>query len=119
EAAEQVKKGIPVDGATFEEAQPVLRAVTENVLLEVQKTFDFFKATASADRIDRLMLSGGASRVDGFREMLRERFNAPVEDFDPFRTVTWDTRKLGAEPGEVASTAAVAVGLALRRVSDR
>jgi type IV pilus assembly protein PilM len=34
----------PVDGATFEEAQPVLHAVTENVLLEIQKTFDFFKA---------------------------------------------------------------------------
>ena len=70
EAAEQLKKGIPVDGATFEEAQPVLRAVTENVLLEIQKTFDFFKATASSDHIDRIMLSGGASRVDGFREML-------------------------------------------------
>ena len=52
EAAEQLKKGIPVDGATFEDAQPVLRAVTENVLLEVQKTFDFFKATASVDHID-------------------------------------------------------------------
>ncbi len=46
DAAEQLKKGIPVDGATFEDAQPVLRAVTENVLLEIQKTFDFFKATA-------------------------------------------------------------------------
>ena len=116
--AEQVKKGIPVDGATFEEAQPVLRAVTENVLLEIQKTFDFFKATASSDRIDRIMLSGGASRVDGFREMLQERFNAPVEDFDPFRTVGWDANKFG-DPLGVASTAAVAVGLALRRVNDR
>ena len=118
EAAEQLKKGIPVDGATFEEAQPVLRAVTENVLLEIQKTFDFFKATASSDQIDRIMLSGGASRVDGFREMLQERFNAPVEDFDPFKAVGWDAKKFG-DPLEVASTAAVAVGLALRRVSDR
>src|SRR5439155_19498474 len=32
ESAEQLKKGVPVDGATFEEAQPGLRAVTENVL---------------------------------------------------------------------------------------
>ena len=119
EAAEQVKKGIPVDGATFEEAQPVLRAVTENVLLEIQKTFDFFKATASSDQIDRIMLSGGASRVDGFREMLQERFDAPVEDFDPFRTVAGDSKKLGGDPVELGSTAAVAVGLALRRVSDR
>ena len=37
DAAEQVKKGIPVDGATFEEAQPVLRAISENILLEIQK----------------------------------------------------------------------------------
>jgi type IV pilus assembly protein PilM len=119
ESAEQLKKGIPVDGATFEEAQPVLRAITENVLLEVQKTFDFFKATASSDQIDRIMLSGGASRVDGFREMLRERFSAPVEDFDPFRAVTWDAKKMGAEAVDLAPTAAVAVGLALRRVGER
>jgi type IV pilus assembly protein PilM len=119
EAAEQLKKGIPVDGATFEEAQPVLRAITENVLLEIQKTFDFFKATASSEQIDRIMLSGGASRVDGFREMLQERFSAPVEDFDPFRAVTWDAKKMGAEAADLAPTAAVAVGLALRKVGER
>jgi type IV pilus assembly protein PilM len=119
ESAEHLKKDLPVDGATFEEAQPVLRAVTENVLLEIQKTFDFFKATASSDQIDRIVLSGGASRVDGFREMLQERFSAPVEDFDPFRVVEWDAKKLGAEAAALAPTAAVAVGLALRRVGDR
>jgi type IV pilus assembly protein PilM len=119
ESAEQLKKGIPVDGASFEEAQPVLRAVSENVLLEVQKTFDFFKATASSDRIDRIMLSGGASRVDGFRDMLQERFSAPVEEFDPFRAILWDAKKLGRDAVEHTSTAAVAVGLALRKVSDR
>jgi type IV pilus assembly protein PilM len=119
EAAEQLKKGIPVDGATYEEAQPVLHAVTDNVLLEMQKTFDFFKASASSEQIDRIMLSGGASRVDGFREMLQERFGIPVEDFDPFRTIGWDAKKLAGEAVDVAPTAAVAVGLALRRVGDR
>jgi type IV pilus assembly protein PilM len=119
DVAEQLKKGIPVDGATFEEAQPVLHAVNENVLLEVQKTFDFFKATSSAEHIDRIMLSGGASRTDGFRQMLQERFNAPVEDFDPFKAVGWDPKKLGGEAVDLAPTAAVAVGLALRRVADR
>ena len=119
EAAEQLKKGIPVDGATYEEAQPVLHAITDNVLLEMQKTFDFFKASALSDQIDRIMLSGGASRVDGFREMLQERFGIPVEDFDPFRTIGWDAKKLTGDVAHVAPTAAVAVGLALRRVGDR
>jgi type IV pilus assembly protein PilM len=119
EAAEQLKKGIPVDGATYEDALPVLRAVTENVLLEVQKTFDFFKATTASNRIDRLMLSGGAARVEGFQEMVQERFGTPVELFDPFRAVSCDPRKLAGEVADVAPHAAVAVGLALRRVSDR
>ena len=96
-----------------------VRAVSENVLLEIQKTFDFFKATAASDHIDRIVLSGGASRVDGFREMLEERFNTPVEDFDPFKAVTWDPSKLGAASADHAATAAVAVGLALRKVGDR
>ena len=119
DAAEQLKKGIPVDGASFEEAQPVLRAVTENVLLEIQKTFDFFKATAASEQIDRIMLSGGASRVDGFRDMLNERIGAPVEEFDPFRAIVWDGKKVVGDPTEHAATAAVAVGLALRKVGDR
>jgi type IV pilus assembly protein PilM len=119
ESAEQLKKGIPVDGASFEEAQPVLRAVTENVLLEIQKTFDFFKATAASEQIDRIMLSGGASRVDGFRDMLHERIGAPVEEFDPFRAIVWDGKKVGGDPTEHAATAAVAVGLALRKVGER
>jgi type IV pilus assembly protein PilM len=120
ESAELLKKGSPVDGATFEDALPVLRAMTENVLLEVQKTFDFFKATASTDHIDRIVLSGGASRVEGFAEALQDRFGTPVEMFDPFRRVALDAKKLSGEQRDAfAPTAAVAVGLALRRAGDR
>jgi type IV pilus assembly protein PilM len=118
--ADQLKRGVPVDGVTFDEARPVLRAVSENVMLEIQKTFDFFKATASSDRIDRIMVSGGASRAEGFTDMLTERFEAPVEAFDPFKKVAFDPKKFSVDSAaDVASTAAVAVGLALRRVGDR
>jgi type IV pilus assembly protein PilM len=118
--AELAKRGEPVEGVAFDDVKPVLHAMTENVLLEIQKTFDFFKATASSDRIDRILLSGGASSVDGFAEALQERFNAPVEPFDPFKKITFDSKKLGVlEAERLAPTAAVAVGLALRRVGDR
>jgi type IV pilus assembly protein PilM len=120
EQADQLKRGLPVDGVTFEDARPVLRAVSENVMLEIQKTFDFFKATAASDRIDRIVLSGGASRAEGFLEMLTERFEAPVELFDPFRKVAFDARRFQVDAlEEVAPTVAVAVGLALRRAADR
>jgi type IV pilus assembly protein PilM len=120
ESAEQLKKGQDVDAATYEDARAVLRAMTDNVLLEVEKTFDFFKATASNDRIDRIMLSGGASRVEGFAESLRERFATEVEQFDPFRQVAIEPQKLGiASVDDFAPVAAVAMGLALRKVGDR
>jgi type IV pilus assembly protein PilM len=119
EQADQLKHGLDVEGVTFDDARPVLRAVTENVMLEIQKTFDFFKATASSDRVTRIVVSGGASRSEGFTEMLAERFEAPVEVFDPFRKIAIDPKKLSVEPADIAPTAAVAVGLALRRVNDR
>jgi type IV pilus assembly protein PilM len=120
DTAEQLKKGEAVNGTSFEDVKPVLHAMTENVLLEIQKTFDFFKATASSDHIDRILVSGGASRVDGFTQALAERFGAPVEMFDPFRTIAFEPAKLGVdEASGLVQTAAVAVGLALRKVGDR
>jgi type IV pilus assembly protein PilM len=121
DTAEALKKGHPpVDGPAFEDVRPVLHAMTENVLLEIQKTFDFFKATASSDQIHRIVLSGGASRVDGFAETLHERFGTPVEQFDPFKKVAFEPAKLGIQdPESVVPTAAVAVGLALRKSGDR
>ena len=120
EHAELLKKGVAVEGIDFEQARPILRAVTENVLLEVQKTFDFFRGTTGTDHIDKIVLSGGASRVDGFAEMIGERFEAQIVEFDPFRTIAFDAQKFGVEsPADVAPTAAVAVGLALRKGGDR
>jgi type IV pilus assembly protein PilM len=120
ELAEQAKRGVPLDGLTFEDVRPVLRAMTENVLLEIQKTFDFFRTTAGTDRIDRVMLCGGGARVDGLAEALHERFGVPVEMLDPFKAVGFEAARLGVgDPAEVAPTAAVALGLAMRRVRDR
>jgi type IV pilus assembly protein PilM len=120
EDAERLKCGESGEAASFEDVRPVLRAMNENVLLEIQKTFDFFKATAASDRIDRILVSGGASRVDQFTTMLEERFDTPVEPFDPFRTIQFDPAQFGVESREsVVPMAAVAAGLALRRAGDR
>ena len=119
DAAELAKKGHPVDDVTFDEVKPVLHAMTENVLLEIQKTFDFFKASAASDHVDRIFLCGGAASVDGFAEALESRFDAPVEMFDPFKKIECDLSQAGTPHGELTSTVAVAVGLALRKAGDR
>ena len=120
DAAEQLKHGGAVNGTHFEDVRPILHAMTENVLLEIQKTFDFFKATAASDRIDRIVLSGGASQVDGFAAALQERFGTTVEAFDPFRKIAFEPQRHGVADVETfMPSAAVAVGLALRMAGDR
>jgi type IV pilus assembly protein PilM len=118
--AERLKRAPSGHDDTFEGVRPLLHGVTETVLLEVQKTFDFYKATAVSDRIDRIYLSGGTAWVDGFRKALEERFDTPVEMFDPFKQIACDPAKLGVEDAhQLTSTGAVAVGLALRKAGDR
>jgi type IV pilus assembly protein PilM len=119
EQAEQVKRGEEADGIRLDDVRPVLRAVTENVLLEVQKTFDFFRATAPSDRLDRVLVCGGASQTEGLLDDIADRFSLPVEALNPFRRVAFDPGKFGVDASEAGATAVVAVGLALRRVGDR
>ncbi len=120
EGAEDAKRGLVVDGVRAEDVRPVLHAVMENVLLEIEKTFDFFKATSANDHIDRIVVSGGASMVDDFEAALRERLGAQVERFDPFRAVPIDPAALqGGSAADYAPVCAVAMGLALRKDGDR
>jgi hypothetical protein len=52
--------------------------------------------------------------------MLPDRFETPVELFDPFKAVAFDAKRFRVdEVNDVAPTVAVAVGLALRRAADR
>jgi type IV pilus assembly protein PilM len=117
--AEALKRGGRVDGAAPENLHPILNAVSENLALEIQKTFDFFKATSSEDRIDSILLSGGTSKVHGLRELLADRFDAAVDLLNPFNNVTYNPRDFDPDfISEVAPSAAIAVGLAVRKVGD-
>ena len=118
--AEQVKKSLSMRGAHREDAEPVLREATEDLLIEVEKTFDFFAASRAAGRIDRIVLSGGASQGAGFASAMARRFDVPLERFDPFRKSTVAGQQTGwRDPADLAAAAGVAAGLALRRTGDR
>ena len=120
EDADQLKMGVPVGGVTYDDAEPVIRAVTQNLLQEVSKTLDFFRATAATDHFDGLVLSGGTSGIDGIAEALADRFETDVRPFDPFGRVIVDPQLLSLEKrAELRPVLAVATGLALRRAGDR
>ncbi len=116
EEAETLKTG----GENPADNEPVVQEATDNLLLELEKTFDFFATSQTSGRLRRIVLSGGASRGRGFAATMARRFDAPLERFDPFRTMTiGNVSPVGQDPADVAATAGVAAGLALRRAGDR
>ena len=118
--AEALKRGGHVEGASTESVHPIVQAVSDNIVMEVQKTFDFFRATSSEDRIDSIFLSGGTSKIQGLRELLASRFEAGVEIMNPFNAITYNPRDFDPDfIAEVGPQAAIAVGLAVRKVGDR
>ena len=118
--AELLTKGVPVDRLTYDDAEPVVRAVNDNLIMEVGKTIDFFRATAPSDEITRVVLSGGTSRIEGLAEALADCFDTKVEALDPFRRIAIEGSAIRDEHrAEMGPIAAVAVGLAMRRADDR
>ena len=50
-------------------------------MLEIQKTFDFFRASSAGEHIEKIYLAGGSSKVPGLVEALRQEFALPVRNF--------------------------------------
>jgi type IV pilus assembly protein PilM len=120
EQAEALKRGEQIEGASAESLTPILQAVSENISTEIQRTFDFFRATSQEDRVDQIYLSGGTANVHGLRELLADRLDAPVELLNPFLNVRYNEKDFDpAFLDDIGPSAAIAVGLAVRRVGDR
>jgi type IV pilus assembly protein PilM len=120
EQAESLKRGESVEGASPESLHPILQVVSENIATEIQRTFDFFRATSQEDRVDQIYLSGGTAKVHGLRDLLASRLDAPVELLNPFLNVRYSEKDFDpAFLDDIAPSAAIAVGLAVRRMGDR
>src|SRR5439155_11538216 len=93
EDAERLKRGDSLPSVTDEQKQQILRSVSDILTLEIQKTFDFFRATASGENIQRIVVAGGTARVPGPVDLLREEFAMSVEELNPVRKVLIDPGK--------------------------
>ena len=120
ESAEALKRGEQVEGTLPDSVFPVLQSTAENIVSEIQKTFDFFRATTQEERIDQVYLAGGSARLQGLRELLMERLDTQVDLLNPFNAVTYSPKDVDADlVNQMGPAAAIAVGLAVRKVGDR
>ena len=117
EQAEAAKLGRDV-GVRWEAVVPALEAVSRELSLEVQRTFDYFASTAESERIGRIVLAGGCSLLPGLNDYLSSNWGIPVELARPFERIEVDAQYTD-DVNAAGPALAVAVGLALRRPGDK
>ncbi len=111
--AERVKRG-ESQAAPVEPLSLLLQSFLELAVVEIRRTLDFYRASGGAG-VERLLLSGGSSRVPHLAELLADELGVPVEENDPFRAVAIPAERFDqSRVRELAPQFNVSVGLALR-----
>lgn len=120
EAAELLKQGMAAEGRTPEEIEPSLAAISDSFADELGRTIGFFQSSFKVDRLDRVLLAGGAAKTHGLVEILSDRLRVSVDRLNPFQLIELDDRSVDpAAVRDMGCAAAISVGLALRQVGDR
>jgi len=111
--AEDLKLG-RVGGSEVEMVKPLLESITDMMITEVQKTFDYFHQTYPDETITRILISGGTSQMTGLAKKIQESFACPTEVLDPFKSISIGPKVNAFKVTSLGPALAVAIGLALR-----
>lgn len=120
EEAEKIKLG----GTKMDKERGALEEIfTSSVsgwVQEIKRALDFLSTTYPDETIEKILITGGASRLPGFAKYLEMETDIPIEQLNPFANLqinekTFDPRYLNY----MAPQAGVAVGLALRSIGDK
>lgn len=118
--AETLKCSAQLHASASPEALDAMRTAAEELAGEVQRTLDFYLASAAEPKLNAVFLTGGSARLLGLVDAIADRTDCEVDVLDA---------TLGLEmPGDPAVEAefsernqelSVALGLALRRERER
>jgi len=120
--AEKVKKGESVESVEVGDLsglESVIENVSTEIASEITRSFGYFKTASGSEDIDKIILSGGSSKLKNLDSFLQERLEIPVEIVNPFRKINIPPEFDINYIKDVAPIAAVVVGLGIRRENDR
>ena len=118
--AEKIKLG----GEKLENEKSALEEIFTSIISEwvqeIKRALDFLATSYPDENIQKIMLSGGSSRIPGFKKYLELETNLPVEEMNPFANLLINEKAFDSKYlSYMASQAGVAVGLALRSIGDK
>jgi len=120
EEAERIKIGSKGDSSSQPAVQNVLKTASEALAIEIGNSLDFFQSTSTYEKVSKLYLSGGGSKIKDFDIVLQQQIGLPVEVANPFKRIEYSGKNFDMDYlREIGPVMAVAVGLASRRVGDK
>jgi type IV pilus assembly protein PilM len=120
EEAEKMKVGQKADSSGQGVVEGVLKSASESLAVEIGNSIDFFQSTGTYQKISRIFLSGGASKVKDFDVILQQQLGVPVEMVNPFKRIEYSEKDFDLEYlRDIGPIMAVGVGLASRKRGDR
>jgi type IV pilus assembly protein PilM len=114
EVAERLKTGEPVENVAPEDAFSIMELASEEIISEVNRSLEYFH-----EEIHELVLSGGCALIREFPRLLAEKIGVETKVMEPFKNIRIPKKFDVTYMEEIAPLAAVAAGLALRRIGDR
>ena len=112
--------GPNADDNTRDAFRESLLTYADPICTEIERSIDYFRSTSGGDSIKKILLSGGIAAISGITGDLAQRLGIETEILDPFRKIKYNKKALSSERiNEIKTIAAVAVGLALRKVGDK
>lgn len=115
-------EAVPTSLSPEDEEKVRVREVIEPVIQEISdelgRSLDYYRSRYDGAVVDRVILIGGGSRIEGLAEYFEEELGLSVDRGDPLASVTVGNRQLSSEDLQRDAPAlAVAVGLAIRELA--
>jgi type IV pilus assembly protein PilM len=120
EEAETLKFDNTQDRIPAADLSEIVSSVTADWCTEIRRALDYFYSTEPDDHIERIVLSGGGANIEEFRHLLAAEASMDVETINPFANIATEGKQFDdTRLEQIASQAAICMGLALRRVDDK
>ncbi|MBN1546770.1 MAG: type IV pilus assembly protein PilM [Syntrophaceae bacterium] len=120
EEAEQMKISDPEgDEAAKTKFYENLLVAADTICGEIERSIEYFRSTYGGE-IKVILLSGGSANIHGLADHLQQHLNIKTETVNPFKKIGYNQKQFTVEQIEkIGPSAAVCVGLAMRRLDDK
>lgn len=120
EEAERTKLGDVSERVPLQDLQEIFVTVTQGWVSEVKRVIDFFYSNYPEGSINKILLSGGSSRIPGLNKLFQSRMAIEAEIFNPLKRIEHDSQVFDPSYIDyIGSQMAVCLGLALRKVNEK